>query len=73
MGNRRLHAVTSPALKRFGEDVFAIFGGTLVHGDRFIARTTEQVFRPLIAEMPDDPWTAYLAGRYTFLATGQDH
>jgi hypothetical protein len=72
-GNRRLHAVTSPALKRFGEDVFAVFGEMLVHGDRFIARNTEQVFGPLIAEMPQDPWAAYLVGRYTFLATGQDH
>ena len=27
-----------------------------------------QVFGPLMAEMPEDPWAAYLAGRYTFLA-----
>ena len=43
-------------------------GMSLVHGDRFIARNTEQVFGPFIAQMPQDPWAAYLAGRYTFLA-----
>lgn len=68
-GNRRLHWVTSPALKQFGEDAFAVFAKMLVHDDRFIARTIEQAFGPLIAEMPNDPWAAYLAGRYTFLNT----
>jgi hypothetical protein len=68
-GNLRLHAVTSPALKQFGEDAFAVFAKMLVHDDRFIARTIEQAFGPLIAEMPQDPWAAYLAGRYAFLAT----
>jgi len=38
-GNRRLHAVTSPALKQLGEDAFAVFAKMLVHDDRFIART----------------------------------
>jgi hypothetical protein len=68
-GNLRLHAVTSPALKQFGEDAFAVFAKMLVHDDRFIARTIEQAFGPLIAEMPRDPWAAYLADRYAFLAT----
>jgi hypothetical protein len=72
-GNPRLHSVTSPALKQFGNDAFAVFAKMLVHDDRFIARTIEQAFGPLIAEMPQDPWAAYLAGRYTFLATDQDH
>ena len=71
-GNRRLHVVTSPALKRFGEDAFALFATLLVHADRFVARTTEQVFGPIIADMPDDPWAAYLADRYTFVVTGKD-
>lgn len=68
-GNRRLHAVTSKALKRFGTDAFAVFAETLVDPSAFIGRTIEQVFGPVIAEMPSDPWAAYLAGRYTFLAS----
>lgn len=67
-GNRRLHAVTAKPLKPFGTDAFAVFAKTLIDPGAFISRTIEQVFGPLIAEMPDDPWAAYLAGRYTFLA-----
>ena len=66
-GNRRLHAVTSPSLRRFGTDAFAVFAATLADPAAFISRTIEQVFGPLMAEMPDDPWSAYLARRYTFL------
>ena len=68
-GNRRLHAVTSKPLKRFGTDAFAVFAATLADPTAFIGRTIEQVFGPLMAEMPDDPWSAYLASRYTFLAS----
>jgi hypothetical protein len=67
-GNRRLHAVTSKPLSRFGVDAFAVFAATLVDPAAFVCRTIEQVFGPLMAEMPEDPWAAYLAGRYTFLA-----
>jgi hypothetical protein len=66
--NRRLHAVTSKALNRFGVDAFAVFAETLVDPAAFVGRTIEQVFGPLMAEMPEDPWAAYLAGRYPFLA-----
>jgi len=66
-GNRRLHAVTSKALNRFGVDAFAVFAETLIDPAAFVCRTIEQVFGPLMAEMPEDPWAAYLAGRYTFL------
>lgn len=68
-GNRRLHVVTSKALNRFGADAFAVFAKTLVDPTAFVGRTIEQSFGPLIAEMPEDPWAAYLAGRYTFLAS----
>lgn len=68
-GNQRLHAVTSKALNRFGADAFAVFAKTLVNPSAFVGKTIEQVFGPLIAEMPDDPWAAYLTGRYTFLST----
>jgi hypothetical protein len=71
-GNRRLHAVTSKALSRFGVDAFAVFAQTLVDPSAFVGRTIEQVFGPILAEMPEDPWAAYLSDRYTFLApTGQ--
>lgn len=68
-GNRRLHAVTSNPLKRFGTDAFAVFAQTLGKPGTFVSRTIEQVFGPVMAEMPDDPWAAYLAGRYTFMAS----
>jgi hypothetical protein len=67
-GNRHLHAVTSTALNRFGVDAFAVFAQTLVHPAAFVGRTIEQVFCPIMAEMPEDPWAAYLSGRYTDLA-----
>ncbi len=67
-GNRRLHAVTSKALNRFGADAFAVFTQTLVDPAAFVGRSIEQVFAPIVAEMPEDPWAAYLSGRYTFLA-----
>jgi hypothetical protein len=66
-GNRSLHAVTSKALNRFGVDAFAVFAETLVDPAAFVGRTIEQVFGPLMAEMPEDPWAGYLADRYTFL------
>ena len=67
--------MTSKALNRFGVDAFAVFAETLVDPAAFVGRTIEQVFGPLMAEMPEDPWAAYLADRYTFLApTGSaDH
>jgi len=45
-----------------------VFAETLVDPAAFIGRTIEQVFGPLMAEMPEDPWASYLADRYTFLA-----
>jgi hypothetical protein len=68
VGNRRLHVVTSKALNRFGADAFAVFAQTLIDPVAFISRTIEQVFCPILAEMPEDPWAAYLSGRYTFVA-----
>jgi hypothetical protein len=68
-GNRRLHAVTSKALNRFWVDALAVFGQTLVDPAAFVCRTIEQVFGPILAEMLEDLWAAYLSGRYTFLAS----
>jgi hypothetical protein len=67
-GNLRLHAVTSKALSRFGVDAFAVFAQTLVDPAAFVGRTIEQVFGPILADMPEDSWAAYLSDRYTFLA-----
>ena len=68
-GNRSLHAVTSKDLNRSGvEDAFDVFAQTLVKPSAFIGRTIEQVFGPILTEMPQDPWAAYLTGRYSFMA-----
>ncbi len=67
--NRALHVVTAPALTKFGEDAFEAFSAVLVDPAAFIARTTEQVFGAVMAAMPEDPWAAYLVGRYTFLTS----
>src|SRR6185312_11738285 len=71
-GNRRLHAVTSKALSRFGTDAFDVFRQMLVDPNAFVDRTIEQVFGPVMAEMLEDPWAVYLADRYTF-STHKDH
>jgi hypothetical protein len=68
-GNRRLHAVTSKALRHLGTDAFEVFSATLVEPDAFISRTIEQAFGSILAEIPSDPWAEYLTGRYTFLAS----
>lgn len=69
-GNRDLHKVTAPALRRFGDDAFEAFSAVLLRPDDFIGRTAEQMFAPLVAELTDDPWAAYLADRYAFLSPG---
>lgn len=66
-GNRDLHKVTAPALRPFGDDAFETFSAVLVDPAAFIGRTTEQVFGPALAALPDDPWSRYLSRRYAFL------
>ena len=70
-GNEPLHRVTSPALRRFGDDVFAVFRGLLVEPETLVSRTTEQVFGSFVSADYADPagqeWAAYLRDRYTFL------
>lgn len=46
-GNRQLHAVTSPPLKRLGTDVFAVWSALLRSPDRFVSMTTNDFFAPL--------------------------
>jgi hypothetical protein len=67
-GNHALHAVTSPALRRFGGDAFEVFAGLLVNPADFISLGTEQVFGAALraASGADTEWADYLSGRYDF-------
>jgi hypothetical protein len=69
-GNRALHRVTSPALRRFDDDAFEVFTGLMVEPDRLIVRTHEAVFGPWLAQPGDDPWADYLARRYAGITLG---
>ena len=66
-GNRPLHAVTSPNLRRFGDDAFDVFKGLLVDPGAFIGKTIEAAFAPL-ADWPEADWYSWLVERYAFLA-----
>jgi hypothetical protein len=67
-GNRALHRVTSPKLRRFGGDAFEVFRQLLVLPERFVDRRTEELFGPLLDKASsDDPWATYLRQRYGFL------
>lgn len=67
-GNRALHRVTSPALRRFGEDAFEVFPALLCDRGDFISCSTEELFLPLIgSEYSGDAWAGYLLQRYRFL------
>ena len=68
-GNKALHRVTAPKLRKLGEDAFDVFRGLLAKPDRFLDRRIEDVFAPLLAYCPtDDPWRRYLQSRYQFLS-----
>jgi hypothetical protein len=72
-GNRALHRVTAPSLRRFGDDAFEVFRRLLVQPSDFITWNTETLFRPLLNVAPsDDSWASYLKSRYEFLADGID-
>lgn len=69
-GNRPLHKVTAPALRRFGDDAFKVFESLLADPSRFHAASIEQAFQSAIADVlakdPIDPWAIYLQDRYSF-------
>jgi len=66
--NLALRKVTSPALKRFGDDAFAVFRSLLVLPADFVSRSTESLFGPLISNPNGaNEWAGYLARRYAFL------
>lgn len=66
-GNRALHDVTSPSLRRFGDDAFKVFSGLLADPSSFIGMTIEAAFAPL-ARWAEVDWYQWLADRYDFLA-----
>jgi hypothetical protein len=69
--NQPLHKVTAPALTRFGTDAFDVFRSLLVQPENFVARTVEEVFRPIVGTEHSDPategWSEYLCDRYSSL------
>ncbi len=67
--NLRLARVTSPDLRRLGDNAFAVYRSLLANPDDFVSRGTESLFAPLIAQAAqDDPWADYLRDRYAFVA-----
>lgn len=66
--NRKLHAVTSPALRQFGDDAFAVWPILLRQPDRFASVAIEDLFgryQPSSADGLAD-WKAYVSERYSF-------
>lgn len=72
--NRALHAVTSPSLRRFGDDAFEVFRCLLAQPEDFISQTTNQVFGALLLAKHNDPaaceWSGYIRDRYGGLVNG---
>ena len=65
-GNSALHAVTSPALRRFGDDAFEVFTSLLTDPADFRSMAIEQAFAPL-ADWPEAEWYPWLSDRYASL------
>jgi len=71
-GNRALHAVTSPDLRQFGDDAFAVFRSLLADPEDFIDMSIECAFAPL-ATWPEADWYPWLQDRYVSLcAAGEE-
>lgn len=69
-GNRALHKVTAPALRRFGTDAFEAFRAVLAQRGAFVGATIESLFQPLFdsGEADADEWSAYIRDRYDLAA-----
>ena len=69
--NHALHAVTAPALRVRGNDVFEVFRKLLVRPDDFVSRSTVAVFGKALSEAEGEagPWADYLLDRYSFLGS----
>jgi hypothetical protein len=67
-GNRALHRVTSPVLRRFGDDAFDVFRSLLANPGDFVSLSIENAFAPLAA-WPEADWYPWLRNRYSSLWT----
>jgi len=65
-GNRPLHQVTSPELRRFGEDALVVFRSLLANPQDFVSMPIEEAFAPL-ASWPEADWYPWLRDRYASL------
>jgi hypothetical protein len=64
--NLALHKVTSPVLRRFGDDAFKVFRSLLADPEAFVGITIEDAFAPL-ASWPEATWFDALRERYSSL------
>jgi hypothetical protein len=69
--NHALRKVTSPTLRRFGDDAFATFQSVLSQPEDFASRTTESLFGSVRKIIGEPAWAEYLFGRYRFLEDAQ--
>jgi hypothetical protein len=67
-GNRPLHRVTSPGLRRCGADAFDVFRSLLVDPQDFVSVSIEDAFA-LLAAWPEADWYPWLRNRYSSLWT----
>ncbi len=65
-GNRPLHTVTSPPLRRLGGDAFEVFSSLLTEPADFRSMSIETAFAPL-AGWPEADWYPWLQDRYPSL------
>lgn len=68
-GNRALHKVTAPAMRKFGEDAFTVFRSLLVDPTAFVDWSIEGLFGPDVAT-GNSAWADYLQLRYPLLCGG---
>jgi hypothetical protein len=64
--NSALHKVTSPVLRKFGDDAFEVFRSLLTDQAAFVGVTIEDAFAPL-ASWPEANWYPALRERYSSL------
>jgi len=71
--NVALRKITSPVLRRFGDNSFPVFRSLLVHPENFVSRYTEDLFGPIVLALKDTTdWATYIARRYAFVAGSSD-
>ncbi len=70
-GNRPLHAVTSPALRHFGNDAFDVFRSLLTDPTDFRSMSIETAFAPL-ADWSEAVWYPWLQDRYPSLCAAKE-